>query len=196
MAAPRPAPTATPARPRRTPASATPPEAPTGPTGQDSVGTLWWQPWSLLTTQALAHWQHLAEQLQASEQHTLQQLQGDVQLEAQEAHALSQPQDLLALQTTLAAEATTQLIGLGEQSFAAWLELQSRWWRDVEVLLAATLHPWQSPGTPGSAGALLSPPEQASTGALLEAASQAWPVAAQVMLNALHHDLQGKPVKH
>lgn len=194
MTAPRPAPT--PARPRRTPASATPHEAPAGPAAQDSNSTLWWQPWSLLATQALGHWQHLAEQLQASEQHTLQQLQGDVQLEAQEAHAMSQPQDLLALQTTLAAEAATQLIGLGEQSFAAWLELQSRWWRDVEMLLAATLHPWQAPGSPGSAGALISPPEQASTSALLEAAGQAWPVAAQVVLNALHHDLQGNPVKH
>lgn len=114
-----------------------------------------------------------------------------------EAHELSQPQDLLAWPTLLAAATTTQCLELGEQSLAAWLELQSRWWRDVESLLAATLRPWQaSSGSPGSAGALISPPEQASTGALLEAAGQAWPVAAQVMLNALHHDLQGNPLKH
>jgi len=116
---------------------------------------------------------------------------------AEAAQALSQPQDLLALQSTLAAEAATSLIALGEQSLAAWLAWQSGWWRDLETVLATALHPWQqATASASSAGALICPPEQPGTGTLLETASQAWPMAAQVWLNALQHDLQDTPLKH
>lgn len=108
--------------------------------------------------------------------------------------------DLLAQQTTLVTETATELMALGEQSCATWVELQGRWWHDLEALMAAALSPWQAAGNAGSAGAWISPPEQASTTSLveaaMEAASQAWPVAAQVMVNALQHDLQADPVRH
>lgn len=120
-----------------------------------------------------------------------------VRPKAEQAQPLSHPLDLLALQSTLAEEAAASLIALSEQSLAAWLAWQSAWWRDLETLLAGALHPWQqASASASSAGALICPPEQPGTGTLLEAATQAWPMAAQVMLNALQHDLQDTAVKH
>lgn len=153
----------------------------------------WWTPWQQLTEQSLTHWQQFGEQLQSSELLTLKQLIGDAHLQAQEAQGVSQPSDLISLQSTLMAEASARLVALSEQGCSAWLEFQSHCWRDVEALLAAALNSWQDNASrlnAGSAAALMCPPEHPNAAALIEAATQAIPLATSAMLNALNHDLQ------
>lgn len=146
-----------------------------------------------LAERAMSHWQQWLTQLQDDGQHTLQALTQDMQLDTESAETIDQPTDLLTLQATLAAETSGRLMAWTEQSCAAWLTFQNQCWQDLEALMVRALQPWHDhlgAFSANSAGALICPPEATTPGALMGAATQAWPVATQAVLNALEHDLQ------
>ena len=152
-----------------------------------------WTAWLNLWTHAASYWQVLADRLQATEQATLRAVEHDVALDTIETREANKPQDVLALQLTFSAEESARLALVGEQALAALMEVQSLWWRDLETLGATLLRPWQGLASPVSAhstGALPAVLEDLKLGTLIETASQAWPLTAQVYLNAITHDLQ------
>lgn len=152
-----------------------------------------WTAWLNLWTHATAYWQVLTDRLQTIEQAALRAAEHDVALETTETLEARKPQDVLALQWTFSAQESARLALMGEQAYAALLEVQGHCWRDLEALGATLLRPWQGhtgPASASSAGALLAPPEDLTLSTLIQTASQAWPLTAQVYLNAITHDLQ------
>jgi hypothetical protein len=159
----------------------------------NTQGSDTWAAWQNLWGNATTYWQTLAERLQTTEQATLKGIEQDVALETTETLEARKPLDVFTLQWALAAQESTRLAQMAEQAYAALLEAQGHWWRDLEALGATLLRPWQGltgPASASSAGALLAPPEDLTLSALIQTAGQAWPLTAEVYLNAITHDLQ------
>ena len=140
-----------------------------------------------------SHVAHCFDQMQRIGTNTAQAIEHDAEVEREEAHSATSPQDLMVLQANLMAGQCLRLAKMAAQIWGGWFDLQTCLVRDAEAAAALWLRPFAAgPGATsplGPVGALCS----GSTPAAQDVWVRLWTEAPRLWLNAIAHDLQREP---